>query len=71
MYAKASFSQNPWVRSLGWDALPLPSAARDFHDGVFDETKDEHTCEGTAQDRAKNEVRARSFCVSWYDFCVG
>ncbi|CAM9769549.1 unnamed protein product [Pylaiella littoralis] len=33
MYAKASFSQNPWVRSLGWDALPLPSAARDLQDG--------------------------------------
>eukprot|EP00752_Nemacystus_decipiens_P018287 g16407.t1 len=24
IYAKASFSQNPWVRSLGWDSLPFP-----------------------------------------------
>lgn len=51
VYAKASFSQNPWVRSRGWDALPLPSAARDPQDRVPDTTKNEPI--------AKNEVRAR------------
>lgn len=51
MYAKASFSQNPWVRSRGWDALPVPSAARDPEDGVPDTTRNEHI--------AKNEVKAR------------
>lgn len=54
VYAKASFSHNPWVRSRGWDALPLPSAARDSKD-----TKNEHTRDATASDITENEVRMR------------
>eukprot|EP00903_Cladosiphon_okamuranus_P019522 g17953.t1 len=35
IYAKASFSQNPWVRSLGWDSLPLPDeGTSDRKDGI-------------------------------------
>lgn len=61
IFAKACFSQNPWVRSVGWDAIPLPD---DVSKIVLNETE-----RGRVTSRIMYGVCARH--VGWRAHTIG
>lgn len=59
IYAKASFSQNPWVRSGGWDGLPLPSTSgSEGPCEVPKRTASEETIQGASINPVRKKVAA-------------